>query len=67
LAWWSPPLFLLLSRWAPVRGVAYPGKEVVAVAKIVCRPERKGKTGPKTVRVKAHDRSKAKPTGKTCK
>jgi hypothetical protein len=37
------------------------------MAKTVCRPERKRKGGPKTVRVDAHVRSKPKPIGKGCK
>jgi hypothetical protein len=37
------------------------------MAKTICRPERKGKSGPKTVRISGHVRSKPKPIGKGCK
>jgi hypothetical protein len=38
------------------------------VVKTKCRPTRiKGKPGPKTVKVKSHDRSKPKPLPKKCK
>jgi hypothetical protein len=37
------------------------------MAKTICRPERKGKSGPETVRVASHGRSKPKPIGKGCK
>jgi hypothetical protein len=36
------------------------------MAKTICRPERKGKTAPKPVKVVAHKRSAPKAIGKGC-
>jgi len=36
------------------------------MTKTICRPERKGKPGPKTVRVTPHTRTTPKPIRKDC-
>lgn len=36
------------------------------MSKVICRPERKGKPGAKTVRVHTYTRSKPKPIKKDC-
>jgi hypothetical protein len=40
--------------------------EVRLMARVKCRPERTGKTGPKSIRVKTHRRSRPKPIRKKC-
>jgi hypothetical protein len=51
---------------APYAGATGPWKELSAMSKVICRPERKGKPGAKTVKVHTYTRSKPKPIGKKC-
>ena len=50
----------------PLRRGIPPQKEKMDMTKVVCRPERKDKPGPKTVRVAPYERSKPKPIRKDC-
>jgi hypothetical protein len=61
LATAAPFLRVGLQCWA-----TGPWKEVSALSKTICRPEVKGKPGPKTVKVPAYARSTPKPIKKDC-